>query len=105
MALNIPLWKKPQKPIRFFNFGNYDTYDWYLKLGPLSNIDAKYAHGTLPTWNNFIKHPNYDEFWQKQALAYRLDTPRTAIQHVSGWWDQEDMVGPQDAYKVLEKER
>jgi hypothetical protein len=86
-----------------YNFGEYDTYDWYLKLGPLSNINKKYAHGTLPTWNNFIEHPNYDEFWRKQALAYRLDTPRVATQHVSGWWDQEDMVGPQDAYKVLEK--
>jgi len=86
-----------------YNFGEYDTYDWYLKLGALSNINKKYAHGTLPTWNNFIEHPNYDEFWKKQALAYRLDTPRIATQHVSGWWDQEDMVGPQDAYKVLEK--
>lgn len=86
-----------------YNFGEYDTYDWYLKLGPLSNINKKYAHGTLPTWNNFIEHPNYDEFWKKLSLAYRLDTPRVATQHVSGWWDQEDMVGPQDAYKVLEK--
>ncbi len=87
-----------------YNFKEYDTYDWYLKLGALSNINKKYAHGTLPTWNNFIAHPNYDTFWQKQALAYRLDRPRTAIQHVSGWWDQEDMVGPQTAYKVLEKQ-
>jgi putative CocE/NonD family hydrolase len=86
-----------------YNFHQYDTYNWYLNLGPLSNINKKYAHGTLPTWNNFIAHPNYDSFWQKQALAYRLDSPRTAIQHVSGWWDQEDMVGPQTAYKVLEK--
>ena len=86
-----------------YHFGQYDTYDWYLKLGPLSNINKKYAHGSLPTWNNFIAHPNYDEFWKKQALAYRLDSPRVATQHVSGWWDQEDMVGPQDAYKVLEK--
>jgi len=86
-----------------YNFHQYDTYDWYLKLGPLSNINKKYAHNTLPTWNNFIAHPNYDSFWQKQALAYRLDSPRTAIQHVSGWWDQEDMVGPQSAYNTLEK--
>ncbi|HTD41352.1 MAG TPA: CocE/NonD family hydrolase [Mucilaginibacter sp.] len=86
-----------------YHFGEYDTYDWYLKLGPLSNINKKYANGSLPTWNNFIAHPNYDEFWKKQALAYRLDSPRVATQHVSGWWDQEDMVGPQDAYKVLEK--
>ncbi|HEY4196753.1 MAG TPA: CocE/NonD family hydrolase, partial [Mucilaginibacter sp.] len=86
-----------------YNFGEYDTYDWYLKLGPLSNINKKYAHGSLPTWNNFVAHPNYDAWWQKQALPARLDHPRTAIQHVSGWWDQEDMVGPQEAYKALEK--
>ena len=87
-----------------YNFGQYDTYDWYLKLGALSNINKKYAHGTLPTWNNFIAHPNYDAFWQVQALPNRLDHPRTAIQHVSGWFDQEDMVGPQSAYKALEKQ-
>ena len=87
-----------------YNFGQYDTYDWYLKLGELANINKKYAHGTLPTWNNYVAHPNYDDFWQKQALAFRLDKPRTAIQHVSGWWDQEDMVGPQTAYQVLEKQ-
>ena len=58
-----------------YNFHQYDTYDWYLNLGPLSNINKKYAHSTLPTWNNFIAHPNYDTFWQKQALAYRLDRP------------------------------
>jgi putative CocE/NonD family hydrolase len=86
-----------------YDFKQYDVYDWYLKLGPLSNINEKYAHGTLPTWNNFIAHPNYDDFWKKQALPFRLDHPRTAIQHVSGWWDQEDMVGPQAAYKALEK--
>lgn len=87
-----------------YNFHEYDVYNWYLNLGALSNINQKYAHNTLPTWNNFIAHPNYDSFWQKQALAYRLDHPRTAIQHVSGYWDQEDMVGPQTAYKVLEKQ-
>jgi putative CocE/NonD family hydrolase len=86
-----------------YNFGEYDTYDWYLKLGPLTNINKKYAHGTLPTWNNFMAHPNYDAFWKKEALAYRLDYPRVAIQHVGGWWDEEDMVGPQDAYAKLEK--
>lgn len=86
-----------------YNFHEYDTYDWYLRLGPLTNINKYYAHNTLPTWNNFIAHPNHDDHWKKQALDYRLDSPRTAIQHVSGWWDQEDMVGPQSAYRVLEK--
>jgi putative CocE/NonD family hydrolase len=86
-----------------FQFDTYDTYDWYLKLGALSNVNKKYFKGKLPSWNDFIAHPNYDGFWKKQSLPYRLDSPRVAIQHVSGWWDQEDFYGPQKAYQVLEK--
>ncbi len=86
-----------------YAFPAYDTYNWYLNLGPLSNINKLYAHGTLPTWNNFIKHPDYDDFWKRLALDYRLDYPRVPILNVGGWFDEEDMVGPQDVYATLEK--
>jgi uncharacterized protein len=86
-----------------FPFGTYDTYEWYLALGPLSNINEKYLHGTIPTWNDYVKHPDYDEFWQKQSMAYRLSTPTVPLLHVAGWWDQEDFYGPLKAYEVLEK--
>ena len=102
-AFEYAFMEEISKTDSLYQFHNYDTYDWYLKLGPLSNMNKKYIHGVLPSWNDFTRHPNYDEYWKRQSLAYRLDTPRVAIQHVSGWWDQEDMVGPQDAYKVLEK--
>jgi putative CocE/NonD family hydrolase len=42
------------KTVRPFAFDRYDTYDWYLKLGALSNI-----HATLPSWRDFSSHPNY----------------------------------------------
>jgi uncharacterized protein len=31
-----------------FVFDVYDTYSWYLALGPLSNINAKHLHGSIP---------------------------------------------------------
>ena len=31
----------------------YDTYEWYLKLGPLSNVETKYFHGKIPSWRDF----------------------------------------------------
>src|SRR5215813_10503519 len=40
----------------------FDAYDWYLGLGALSNIDKKLLHGKLPTWGDFVEHPNYDAF-------------------------------------------
>lgn len=87
-----------------YSFDNYDTYEWYLKLGPLSNVNTKYFHGKIPSWNDFVNHPNYDDFWQKQSMAYRLGSPTVPILHVAGWWDQEDFYGPQKAYEVLEKQ-
>ena len=86
-----------------FPFDQYDTYDWYLKLGPLSNVNEKYFHNKIPTWNDFVKHPNYDDFWQKQSLQYRLGAPTVPNLHVAGYWDQEDFYGPLKAYEVLEK--
>jgi putative CocE/NonD family hydrolase len=86
-----------------FSFDRYDTYQWYLQLGSLSNADAKYFHGKLPTWNNFVSHPNYDQFWQEQALVKQIKKPTVPIMHVGGWWDQEDFYGPLKAYEILEK--
>jgi hypothetical protein len=28
-----------------FNFDRYDTYEWYLALGPLSNVNARHLTG------------------------------------------------------------
>lgn len=95
--------EEASKTDSLFPYSSYDTYDWFLKLGPLSNVNEKYFHGKLPTWNDFVKHPDYDSFWVKQALASRLDSPRVHIQHVAGWWDQEDFYGPVKAYELLEK--
>ena len=102
-AFEYAFMEEISKTDSLYQFGNYDTYDWYLKLGPLSNMNKKYMHGVLPSWNEFTKHPNYDDYWKKEALPSRLDSPRLATQHVSGWWDEEDMVGPQSAYQALEK--
>jgi uncharacterized protein len=85
-----------------FQFNIYDTYDWYLQLGPLSNVNTKYFHNDIPTWNHFVAHPNYDEFWKKQSLLSHLKSPTVPILHVGGYWDQEDCYGPQKAYEVLE---
>src|SRR5438128_338624 len=57
---------KEQEP---FTFDRYDTYQWYLDLGPLSNVNAKYLHGKIPTWNDFVAHASYDRFWQRQAAT------------------------------------
>lgn len=86
-----------------FDFDRFDTYEWYLRLGPLSNANAKYIHGKLPTWNDFVAHPNYDSFWKSQAMASLLTKPKVPNLNVAGWWDQEDFYGPMKIYELLEK--
>jgi len=85
-----------------FNFDRYDTYEWYLALGALSNANAKYFQGQIPSWNDFVAHPNYDAFWQKQVFASYLKQTTVPVLNIAGWWDQEDFYGPQKIYDLLE---
>ncbi len=86
-----------------FSFDRFNLYDWYLRLGVLSNVNAKYFHGKIPTWNNFVSHPAYDEFWKKHAIASALSQTTVPNLNVAGWWDQEDFFGPMTTYANLEK--
>jgi putative CocE/NonD family hydrolase len=81
----------------------FDAYEWYLKLGPLSNADAKYFNGKLPTWTNFVNQPDYNAFWKRQAFAPWLNRVTVPILNVAGWWDQEDFYGPIKIYELLER--
>ncbi len=85
-----------------FEFDRYDTFDWYLALGPLSNVNAKYLLGKIPTWNDFVAHPAYDEFWKRQTIVPHLTAARVPTLNVAGWWDQEDFYGPLQVYEALE---
>jgi uncharacterized protein len=86
-----------------FPFDRFDVYEWYLSLGVLSNANSRYFHGDIPTWNDFIAHPNYDEFWKRHAVAHGLTEPTVPNLNVAGWWDQEDFYGPMATYQRLEK--
>jgi putative CocE/NonD family hydrolase len=72
----------------------YDAYEWYLALGSLANVNAKLLHNKLPTWNDFVNHPDYDAFWKRQGFAPWLNRVTVPILNVAGWWDQEDFYGP-----------
>jgi putative CocE/NonD family hydrolase len=86
-----------------FKFDRFDTYEWYLKLGALSNVNRRHFRGKLPTWNDFVAHPNYDAFWKKQSLEPRLTKVTVPTLNVAGWYDQEDFRGPLRIYELLEK--
>ncbi len=86
-----------------FPFPQYDLFNWYLNLGPLSNVNAKYFHGTIPTWNTFAAHPSYDAYWQSNSTLNYIPPIQIPMLHVGGYYDQEDLNGPQLMYKQMEK--
>jgi uncharacterized protein len=86
-----------------FPFPQFDLYDWYLNLGALKNVNEKYFHNKIPTWNNFIRHPDYDSFWQSNSPLNYIQYPQIPMLHVGGYYDQEDINGPQLMYGHMEK--
>ena len=86
-----------------FEFETYDTYEWYLNLGPLSNINAKYLHDSIPYWNSSVEHPDYDEFWKKEAWVRQLHASTVPNLNVAGFWDQEDPWGPWQIFRHAEE--
>jgi uncharacterized protein len=86
-----------------FDFETYDTFQWYLDLGPLSNINTKYLHGSIPYWNASIDHPDYDDFWKKEAWVSQLHASTVPNLNVAGFWDQEDPWGPWQIFRHAEE--
>src|SRR5688572_167442 len=81
----------------------YDTFEWYLELGSLANVNRRLFKDKLPSWNDFVQHPDYDAFWKRQAFAPWLNRVTVPTLNVAGWWDQEDFYGPIKIYELLEK--
>ncbi len=79
-----------------------DAYDWYLGMGSLGRITEMNA-GKFPTWNSFVSHPNYDDYWKARGAGNYLKPTTVATLVVGGWWDQEDYYGALATYDALEK--
>jgi len=86
-----------------FKFAIFDTYEWYLKLGPLANINKQYLHNSIPFWNDTAEHPDYDSFWRREAWVEQIHESAVPNLNVAGFWDQEDPWGPWHIFKAGEK--
>ncbi len=82
-----------------FEFETYDTFEWYLAVGPLANINDRYLHGKIPYWNDTVEHPDYDDFWKKEAWVRQLHASTVPNLNVAGFWDQEDPWGPWQIFR------
>lgn len=86
-----------------FDWGTPDAYQFFLELGPLSNANTRHLKGEIPFWNELTQHPNYDAYWQAKNLLPHLKNIKAAVMTVGGWYDTEDLYGPLQTYKAIEK--
>ena len=94
---------KPWFLKHMMNPTNKDGYDYYLQLGPLKNVSEFYGEDN-EFWQQLVDHPNYDEFWQKRTILPHLKKVNHAVMTVGGWYDAEDLYGPLNIYKEIEKD-
>ncbi|MFP5205311.1 MAG: CocE/NonD family hydrolase [Acidobacteriota bacterium] len=79
-----------------------DGYDFFLKRGSFQQDVKQSGSKLLPTWKLFLNHPAYDQVWRSRGVEYHLNTVAVPTLTVGGYYDQEDMWGPQEEYKKLE---
>jgi putative CocE/NonD family hydrolase len=79
-----------------------DAYDFFLRSGSFAAAAKKDGVDKLPTGIAFLQHPSYDEFWRARGVQWHLNQPAVPTLFVGGFWDQEDMFGPQEAYAKVE---
>lgn len=87
-----------------FDFPTRDGYQFFLDLGPLKNVDAKYFKDEIGFWNDLEAHPNYDEFWKARNILPHLQNIKASVLTVGGWYDTEDLYGPLATYAAIEKQ-
>ena len=80
-----------------------DAYSFFLKIGPLTNVNEKFFKNDVAFWNDMMKHPNYDEFWRARDLRPHLRNIKPAVMTVGGWFDAEDLFGALHTYSEIEK--
>ncbi|HEY2824175.1 MAG TPA: CocE/NonD family hydrolase [Gemmatimonadales bacterium] len=82
-------------------FDDYDVYMSKVSAGPLGRSRGLEQVGF---WNRILEHPNYDAWWQQQAMDKILagQPLKVPTMLVSSLWDQEDIYGAMAVYNAIE---
>lgn len=92
-----------EERVKPFDYGTPDGYKFFLELGPVANVNRKHFNFQVPTWNEYMEHGDYDEYWKVQNVLQHLDNIKHPVLNVAGWFDAEDFYGPMSIYYTIEK--
>jgi len=100
------------------SLGTQDQYQFFLDAGPLSNLNSYFQYEKPDDvsasksdriddvfWKEIVDHPNYDSVWKPKGLIQNLKNVKSSVATmiVGGLFDAEDLYGPFETYKTIEK--
>ena len=87
-----------------FQWPNRDAYDFFLRLGPIRNVEANFFGDSIKFWSEVMDHPDYDDWWKARVILPHLTDVTPAVLVVGGWFDAEDLYGALATYAAIEKQ-
>jgi putative CocE/NonD family hydrolase len=81
-----------------------DDYDMFMEAGSAGELGRRRGLEQVGFWRKILEHPNYDAFWQDQAVDKILAKQplKVPVMLVHSLWDQEDIYGDIAVYKAIE---
>ena len=86
----------------FPDIGTEDQYQFFVDNMPLSKLN-KFYDSTNVFMEQLKTHVTYDEFWKSRGIIQHLKNIKPATMVVGGFFDAEDLYGPFNTYKSIEK--
>ena len=95
-----------------------DQYQFFLDNGPFKNLNEFFQYDKLDVnataskekiddffWKEIVEHPNYDSVWKSKGIIQHMNKVPSSVATmiVGGWFDAEDLYGPLETYKGIEK--
>ena len=82
---------------------NFDDYEMFMQATSAGELARRRGLDQMGFWLKLIAHPNYDSFWQQQAMdkilaAEPLTVPTLLVDSL---WDAEDIYGALAVYKAI----
>jgi putative CocE/NonD family hydrolase len=80
-----------------------DGFNFFLERGTFEeDVKRSGVKSPFPSWKLFLEHPAYDTVWSSRGLEHHMTTVAVPTLSVGGYYDQEDLWGPQAEYASLE---
>jgi len=82
---------------------HFDDYDMFMQAGSAGELGRRRGLEQAGFWRKILEHPNYDAFWQDQAMDKILakEPLKVPVMLVHSLWDQEDIYGDIAVYKAI----